>query len=56
VDRDSGNLRLLPDSPCINAGNNDLVVGSTDLDGNPRIFNGTVDMGAYEFVDGEDAK
>ena len=44
------NPRLRPDSPCINAGNNTYVVGSTDLDGQPRIVGGTVDMGAHEFV------
>jgi len=43
-------LRLRPDSPCIDAGNNDFVTALTDLDGNPRILNGIVDMGAYEFV------
>jgi len=43
-------LRLLPNSPCIDAGNNDFVAWDTDLDGNPRILNGIVDMGAYEFV------
>jgi hypothetical protein len=42
------NLRLQPDSPCINAGNNAYVFTATDLDGNPRILGGTVDMGAYE--------
>ena len=43
-------LRLLPDSPCIDAGDNTAVPVSAaiDLDGNPRIINGTVDMGAYE--------
>ena len=44
-------------SPCIDAGNNDLVPDGveTDLDGNPRFVDGdgdgeaTVDMGCYEF-------
>jgi len=42
-------LRLQSNSPCINVGNNAYVVGSTDLDGRPRIVGGMVDMGAYEF-------
>jgi predicted outer membrane repeat protein len=46
-----GNLRLRAGSPAINAGDNSFVpAGSTtDLDGNPRIVGGRVDMGAYEF-------
>jgi hypothetical protein len=44
-----GNLRLQPNSPCINGGKNDYTSSLTDLDGNPRIKGGTVDMGAYEF-------
>jgi hypothetical protein len=43
------NLRLQPASPCINAGNNAYAVGATDLDGNPRVNRGRVDIGAYEF-------
>ncbi len=57
------NLRLLAGSPCIDVGDNTAVPADTadldddgdtaeaapfDLDGNARIMNGTVDMGAYE--------
>ncbi|MGA2441323.1 MAG: choice-of-anchor Q domain-containing protein [Tepidisphaeraceae bacterium] len=46
----SSNFQLLSTSPCINTGNNNTVVaGLPDLAGNPRIANGIVDMGAYEF-------
>jgi len=46
------NLRLLPGSPCLDAGNNAAVPPSlpTDLDAGPRVIGGTVDMGAYEFI------
>ncbi len=44
-----GNLRLQPDSPCVNAGYNAFVQTASDLDGNPRVVDGTVDIGAYEF-------
>lgn len=50
VDAASGNLRLQPGSPAIDAGDNSAVTVPTDLDGNPRIINGVVDMGAYEFA------
>ena len=49
MNRLRGDLRLRPDSPCIDAGSNAYVSSSTDLDGNPRIVGGTVEMGAYEF-------
>ncbi len=50
--RDETNLdlRLLPGSPAINGGdNNDIGLNIVnDLDGKPRIIQGTVDMGPYE--------
>lgn len=49
VDLEGGDFRLQPTSPCINAGNNAFVSGTTDLDRNPRIVGGTVDICAYEF-------
>jgi predicted outer membrane repeat protein len=47
----AGNFRLTSTSPCINAGNNSEVPAgiTTDLDGNSRIVNDIVDMGAYEY-------
>jgi len=45
----AGNFHLQTNSPGINSGNNADVTGSTDLDGNPRIAGGTVDLGAYEY-------
>ncbi len=57
VDADSNDFHLLPDSPCIDAGDPNYVAGpnETDLDGNPRVVDGdndgntVVDMGAYEY-------
>ena len=44
-----GDWHLAPMSPCINAGTNQpWMAGATDLDGNPRISSGVVDMGAFE--------
>ncbi|WP_435263065.1 InlB B-repeat-containing protein [Tenacibaculum sp. nBUS_03] len=36
-------------SPAIDTGDNAKVVGNTDLLGNNRVFNTTVDMGAFEY-------
>ena len=44
-----GDFHLSFNSPCINSGNNGAVAGPVDLDGNPRIVGGTVDIGAYEY-------
>jgi hypothetical protein len=49
VDAANGSFRLQPNSPCINTGNNAYAAAATDLDGLPRVVNGTVDMGAYEW-------
>lgn len=49
VNANAGNYRLAAGSPCIDRGNNAYVQGTADMDGNPRILNGIVDMGAYEF-------
>jgi len=44
------NLRLSAGSPSRDTGRNSYATNSvTDLDGDPRIVNGYVDMGAYEY-------
>ncbi len=44
-----GNYHLQSTSPCINSGNYAWIRATTDLDGNPRIAGGMVDIGAYEY-------
>ncbi len=42
-------FRLAPGSPCINAGYNQLwMTNALDFEGNPRIIDAAVDIGAYE--------
>jgi hypothetical protein len=45
---------LQPTSPCINNGDPSYTVGNneTDLDGNSRIINSIIDIGAYEYGSG----
>lgn len=42
-------FQLTSGSPAINTGNNTFITTTSDLIGNQRIFNTTVDRGAYEF-------
>ena len=49
VDQEAGNLRIRSTSPAIDAGLNEVVIEEQDLADRPRIFNGTVDIGAYEY-------
>lgn len=48
VDADNDNVRLRSDSPAMDTGTNSVISLSTDIDENPRVANGIVDMGAYE--------
>jgi hypothetical protein len=40
---------LISPSPCINSGDPSGTYPATDKAGNPRIINGIIDMGAYEY-------
>lgn len=42
------NLRLAPDSPCIDAGNSTYVSPGRDIEGTPRILHCRPDIGAFE--------
>ncbi|TPW09388.1 MAG: hypothetical protein FD127_4156, partial [Acidimicrobiaceae bacterium] len=53
LDAAAGDLHLLPASPCRNAGEPGSVFAAeaVDQDGDPRVLEGRVDMGADEFAD-----
>ncbi len=53
VDITGPDLHLQADSPAIDAGDNSAPVGDVDLEGNPRVQNGQVDLGALEFPAGQ---
>jgi predicted outer membrane repeat protein len=48
TDPTTDNLRLKGGSPGIDMGDNAKVTASVDVEGNPRIYNDVVDMGAFE--------
>ncbi|MFH1146669.1 MAG: Calx-beta domain-containing protein [Pseudomonadota bacterium] len=49
VNAAAGDYHVAEDSPCIDAGSNEAPgLPATDKDGNPRILNVVVDMGAFE--------
>ncbi len=52
VDPENRDFRLLYRSPCRDSGSPDIdesVLSGTDLDGNQRVSNCAIDMGAYEY-------
>jgi len=52
VNPDNNDYHLLEESPCIDAGDPEFVLGpdETDIDGNPRVSGEKIDIGADEFV------
>lgn len=52
VDPNQGDFHLATDSPCIGAGDPaETGIGQVDLDGEPRVMGGRVEMGVDEFTD-----
>ncbi|MFC1454098.1 choice-of-anchor Q domain-containing protein [Verrucomicrobiota bacterium] len=49
IELPAADLGLTNTSPCVDTGTNqDWMINAFDMDGNPRIVNSVVDMGAYE--------
>jgi len=49
VDSGNGDFHLTYNSPCRDAGDSSVVMDPEDFEGDPRIVNSSVDMGADEF-------
>ena len=47
----NGDFRIRKASPCVDAGG--TVYGTTDLAGSPRVVNGKIDVGCYEYQNDE---
>ncbi|WP_236972653.1 choice-of-anchor Q domain-containing protein, partial [Membranihabitans marinus] len=45
----AGNFHLMPTSPAIDMGQNGVNTEATDLDGFARVYNATIDIGAFEW-------
>lgn len=45
----SNDFRLAIDSPCVDMGDPSCLMAGVDMDGAPRIANGVIDMGAFEY-------
>ncbi len=54
ADTTKNDYRLYGNSPCINTGYNDYNTLLTDIRGQVRVQDGTIDMGAYEWTPGVD--
>jgi hypothetical protein len=50
TDAASGDYSLQEISPCVDTGNSSEAPVGNDLNGNPRIFGSSIDMGAYEYT------
>lgn len=50
ADASTGNYRLADNSQAVDAGANEYFTRTTDLDKNARVVNGTIDLGAYEYL------
>jgi len=54
IDATNSDFRIYGNSPCVNTGNNSYNTQPTDIRGQARIQNTTIDMGAYEWTSGLD--